>query len=118
MGLTVQQEGGNVWVLRISRVFHKAEQDTAQAAAAKDFEAGGTAKVLVIAEDFRGWESGADWGEMSFLFKHGDRITKIAIVADPQWETQLLMFAGAGLRRAPVQFFVTGQTAAARAWLA
>jgi hypothetical protein len=118
MGLTVLEEGDQIWALRISGLLCKAEQDTAQTAVAKDFKAGGTAKLLVIVEDFRGWEVGADWGDMSFLFKHGDQITKIAIVADPQWETQLLMFAGAGVRQAPVRFFATGQTADARAWLA
>ena len=40
---------------------------------------------------------------------------KIAIVADHQLETDLLMFAGAGFRRAPVKFFSANQLALARA---
>ena len=117
MGLVVERESGDVWVLRISGLLRKAEQDNVQAEAAKSFEAGGSAKLLVIAEDFRGWEPGADWGDMTFLVKYGDKITKIAIVADPKWQTSFMAFAGAGFRRAPVKFFPTGQTTEARAWL-
>jgi hypothetical protein len=117
MGLAVEKESGDVWVLRISSLLRKSEQDNVQAAAAKDFEAGGTAKLLVIAEDFRGWEPGADWGDLTFLVKYGNQITKIAIVADPKWQTAFMAFAGAGFRRAPVKFFPTGQATEARAWL-
>jgi hypothetical protein len=117
MALTVEKESGDVWVLRISSLLRKSEQDTVQAAAAREFEAGGTVKLLVIAEDFRGWEAGADWGDMTFLVKHGNQITKIAVVADAKWETSFMMFAGAGFRRAPVKFFPAGQTTEARTWL-
>jgi hypothetical protein len=54
---------------------------------------------------------------MNFFETHGDRINKIAIVADPLWETDLLMFAGAGFRRSPVKFFPAGRVIQARAWL-
>jgi hypothetical protein len=48
---------------------------------------------------------------------YGDRIDKIAIVADSKWKDDLLMFAAAGFRRAPVKFFTSQQSPAARAWL-
>lgn len=117
MGVTFQKESGDVWIVRVTGVMRKSEQDTILAAASKDLAAGGTARLLVIAEDFRGWESGADWGDMTFLVKHGNQIKKIAIVADPQWETQFLMFVGAGFRRAPVKFFPAGLETQARTWL-
>jgi hypothetical protein len=73
--------------------------------------------VLVIVENVKGWERGADWGDLTFFETHGDRIDKIAIVAGPQLEIDLLMFAGAGFRRAPVKSFSASQLALARAWL-
>ena len=73
--------------------------------------------MLVIPEDFKGWERGADWGDLTFLDTHDDQIDKIAIVADPQWETEILTFAGAGFRRASVKFFPMSQLTLARAWL-
>jgi hypothetical protein len=54
---------------------------------------------------------------MIFFEAHGDQIDEIAIVADPKWETNLLMFVGSGFRRAPVKFFPESQLALARAWL-
>jgi hypothetical protein len=73
--------------------------------------------VLLIAEDFQGWECGVNWGDMAFLETHGDRIDKIAIVAEPQWETGLLMFAGARVRLLSVKFLTVGQATQAQAWL-
>jgi uncharacterized protein YpiB (UPF0302 family) len=73
--------------------------------------------VLVILEDFKGWERGVDWGDMDFFVEHEHQIEKIAIVADPKWEAETLAFAGAGFHRAPVKFFPKGQLTMARAWL-
>jgi len=79
---------------------------------------GAKPRLLAILEDFQGWERGADWNDLDFLVSHSGEIAKIAIVAEPRWETQSLAFAGAGVRRAPVRFFPPDQLAAARAWLA
>jgi len=71
----------------------------------------------VIVTDFKGWGRGVDWGDMTFFETYGNQIDKIAFVADPRWETELLMFVGTGFRRAPVKFFPMNQLAEARAWL-
>lgn len=73
--------------------------------------------LVVIAEDFCGWVGGEVWGDMTFFMRHGDRVGKIAIVGDPQWEARMLMFTGAGLRRAPVKFFPDDRRADAYDWL-
>jgi hypothetical protein len=117
VGITLQPEAGNVRVLRFTGLLRKAEVDTVQAAAAKQFEKLDTVKVLVVVENFEGWERGADWGDLSFFLKYGDRMEKIAIVGDPKWEEKLLMFAGAGFRKAPVKFFSSDKLTEARTWL-
>jgi len=117
MGATIQQEAGYLRVLRITGLLKKSELDAALAAEAKEWEPATRVRVLIIVEDFQGWERGADWGDTSFLFTHDEQIEKIAIVADPRWETDVLMFAGAGIRKAPVKFFPPEQLALARAWL-
>ncbi len=117
MGATIQQEEGNLRVLKITGLLRKSELDAALATAAGELGLKARVKVLVIVENFKGWERGADWGDVTFFEAHGDQIDKIAIVADPQLETDLLMFAGAGFRRAPVKFFPVNQLALARAWL-
>jgi hypothetical protein len=117
MGATIEREEGNLRVLRITGLLRKSEFDAALATEAKQWGPATRVKVLVIVENFKGWERGADWGDMTFFETHGDQIDNIAIVADPQLETDLLMFAGAGFRRAPVKFFSANQLALARAWL-
>jgi hypothetical protein len=117
MGITIQQEAGNLIVLRITGLLRKAEWDVALAAEARKWGPSTHVKVLVMVEDFKGFERGADWGDISFLLEHDHQIDKIAIVADPKWEIETSTFAGAGFRQGEVRFFPTKQVAQARAWL-
>jgi len=118
MGSTIKREESGIFVLRVSGALRKEELDAVQAAGVKGMASDEDARVLVIVEeDFCGWVGSEEWGDMTFFVQHGDRIGKIAIVGDPQWKTRMLMFAGAGLRRAPVKYFTQDQLADARAWL-
>jgi hypothetical protein len=117
MGVTIQQEEGNLRVLRITGLLKKPEMDAALAAEARKWGPAARMKVLVILEDFQGFERGGDWGDISFLVKHDHQIAKMAIVAEPKWESESLAFAGAGLRQGEVKFFPVNQLARARAWL-
>lgn len=118
MGATIERDESGIWVLRVSGALRKEELDAVQAAGLKGMGPDESARVLVIVEgDFRGWVGDEVWNDMTFFVQHGDRIQKIAIVGDPKWETRMLMFAGAGFRRAPVRYFVRGQFAEARSWL-
>jgi hypothetical protein len=117
MGATIEREKGNLIVLRITGPLKKSEFDAALAAEARQWRPTSRVKVLVIVEDFKGWERGADWGDVAFFFEHDHQIEKIAIVSDPKWEVQTLVFGGAGVRRGEVKFLPTNQMAQARAWL-
>ena len=62
---------------------------------------GDVARVLVMVESIsRGWVGKEVWRRCTVFVEHGDRIAKIAIVGDPKWESRMLMFTGAGFRRA------------------
>jgi hypothetical protein len=117
MGATIQQEEGELRMLRITGVLRKAELDRALEAEARKWKPRTKVKVLAMLEDFKGWERGADWGDITFMVGHDDQIEKMAIVADPKWESEAMMFAGKGFRKAEVKFFPAGQIAVARAWL-
>jgi hypothetical protein len=117
MGAIIVKEG-ELLVVRITGLLRKPELDAIQARGKAEWESGSRVLVLVIVEGFLGWDRGGDWGDMSFSAVYGQRIDKIAIVAEPKWEAQLLMFTGAGLRRTPVRFFPPDQEVRARAWLA
>jgi hypothetical protein len=117
MSVSIQQDKGHVYIVQISGVLGKNEFEELRANAGKKLGFFDRVKLLVIAEKFDGWEPGADWGDSTFFTWHGWKITKIAIVADPQWKGKFLAFTVAGMRRAPVEFFPTGQAEQARTWL-
>ena len=118
MGATIQKDNRGIWVIRVSGALRKEEMDAAQAAFIKALGPHDDGKVLVmIAEDFCGWVGGEVWSDMTFFVEHGDRVEKIAIVGDPKWESRMLMFTGAGFRRAPVKYFTENQLSEAYAWL-
>ena len=118
MPLTIENEPNDIYVLRISGTLKRAEFGASQKELARKIDVGAKPRLLAIAENFEGWERGADWNDLDFLFSHSGEIAKIAVVADPRWEVQALAFAGAGVRRAPVKFFPPNELAKARAWLA
>lgn len=117
MPATLQWETNDVGVLRFGGILKQSEFSAAQQEMARKIQAGGKPRLLAVADDFKGWERGADWNDLDFMIQHADDIERIAVVADPQWEAQALAFAGAGVRKAPVKFFVPDQLDEARAWL-
>lgn len=118
MAATLETESKDLWVLRVSGTLKRSEFAATQADAGRKIDAGSKPKLLVILEDFAGWEREADWNDLDFLVSHSGAISKIAVVAEPKWETGALAFAGAGVRRAPVRFFKLTALNEARAWLA
>ena len=110
-------EPGDVCVLRISGELQQAEFSAAQEIIARAIDSGAEPRLLAILENFEGWQRGADWNDLDFLFSHSQKIAKIAIVADPRWEVSALAFAGAGVRRAPVKLFPPDELDKARQWL-
>ena len=117
MPVQIQHEPNGICVLRISGTLKQSEFNAEQKALAGKIDTGAKPRLLAVLEDFQGWERGADWNDLDFLISHSGEIAKIAIVAEPRWETQALAFAGAGVRRAPVKFFPPNEVAAARTWL-
>lgn len=118
MGATIQRDDSGIWVVRITGALRKDEMDAIQAAGIKGMGPHDDAKVLVMVEkNFLGWVGEEVWNDMTFFVKYGDRIAKIAIVGDPKWESRMLMFTGAGFRRAPVKYFAENRLAEAYAWL-
>jgi hypothetical protein len=74
-------------------------------------------KVLILSEIFSGWGKEGDWGDLAFMYEYDPYIAKIAVVADDKWESEVLMFLGAGRRQAKVMFFSKTEEQDARDWL-
>jgi len=78
----------------------------------------GKVRLLFVLDRFKGWEKGADWGDMKFYDQHGENIERIAIVGEEKWRDDALMFALADLRKAPTRYFLPSEIDGARVWLA
>ncbi len=118
MPAQIQQQSNDTYVLRISGSLKRSEFGAEQTALARQIDTGSKPRLLVILENFEGWERGADWDDLDFMISHGGKISRIALVAEPRWDTLALAFAGAGVRRAPVKFFPPNELDQARSWLA
>lgn len=117
MPLEMSYEPNDVCVMQIGGVLKREEFAAEQDNIARKIDKGSKPRILVLDHGFEGWEKGADWNDLDFMLSHGAEVAKIAIVADPKWETGAMAFAGAGFRNAPVKFFPTDQLSAARSWL-
>ena len=117
MAISMQREDDNVYRLEVSGLLRRTDLEHCEAVLADEMRQTGQVKLLFVLKDFEGWETNGDWNDLTFYVKHGDAVERIAIVGDAKWRSHALMFAAAGLRRAPVQFFSEDDLPSARAWL-
>ena len=118
MSANLEQHSDRFLILRITGELKKSELDAVQTEFARTVESTGPVKLLVLLENFTGWERTEDWGDTDFFFSHRNDFEKIAVVGDSQWEAQVLAFTGAGLRNGPVKMFPETGDSEARTWLA
>jgi hypothetical protein len=78
----------------------------------------GRIRILVLAQQFDGWEKRANWDDFSFQEEYDLKVERMAIVGDRRWEDLVLMFAGKGLRALPIEYFGSDEVEKARSWLA
>ena len=116
MTVALWHERGNIYRVSITGRLLKNDLDTVQRSVGAEIDRGATVRLLFELNRFEGWEPGANW-DLDFYIRHGDRIDRIAIVADERWRSETLMFAAADLRKGEVEFFSTGAASEALAWL-
>ncbi len=118
MPVTTQHDRDDIYRVELTGLLRKTELEHCQQQLKTEMDRVGAVKLLFVLVEFDGWEPDANWNDLSFYVAHGDRITRIAIVGPERWRSGTLMFAGADLRRAPVEFFAEDGVAEARTWLA
>jgi hypothetical protein len=119
MPVSLQHEHDDCYRLDISGRLRKIDLDIAQDALLSELDRAShpAVRLLVVLDGFEGWDDSGNWSDLTFYARHGNRIERMAIVAAEQWRDQALMFAGADLRKGPVEFFATDALENARAWL-
>ncbi|HEX7019157.1 MAG TPA: STAS/SEC14 domain-containing protein [Gemmatimonadaceae bacterium] len=117
MSATMEHEQRNIFRLDLQDRLRKVDFDYCGERLKSEIARCGTVRLLIVLRDFSGWDPTAPWADLSFYAQHGDAIERIAIVGPNRWRNHMLMFAGADLRQAPVEYFLPGTIAEARAWL-
>jgi hypothetical protein len=117
MSIAMRHERDNIYRVAMSGLLRKSELEQCETELADEMRRIGRVRLLFVLDGFDGWASGSNWQDLTFYVKHGDAIDRIAIVGDEKWRSEALMFAAAGLRRAPVQFFPKWDLASATTWL-
>jgi hypothetical protein len=117
MAANISKEPGGLVTITGSGTLEFSDLRAAQNMARDIAKSGTMARVLVTASGFTGWGQDGDWGDLGFVNETDHYVSKIAAVGTEAAREQILMFLGAGRRKAAVQFFLTGQEAQARQWL-
>lgn len=112
----IDTEGG-ILMLKVAGRLTEAELADLQSRAGAIIRARGKARILVLADEFLGWERGGQWTDFSFQQRTDPSIEGMAIVGDPRLKDDVLMFVGKGWRPFPIEFFAPAEVALARAWL-
>lgn len=112
----IESSGGFIRI-KISSELKKAELDQMQKVATEFIKREGKIKIMIILENFLGWERVAAWDDMSFQSSHDRDIEKIAIVGDEKWRNLVLAFTGKSFRPVAIEFFTPSQLDQARAWI-
>ncbi len=94
------------------------EQIALQKQAVERLQGQGKARILVIAEEFQGWDRAGNWGDISFQAKYDPLIERMAIVGEKRWEDLTLIFTSKGFRKFPIEYFAPADLAKARSWVA
>ena len=118
MPIRWQVEEDNLVVLRVSGLLGLQEYRHAQGEMEATIKKLGKVSLLILLQNFTGWEDVEGWDDLSFVQRNDPFITKMAIVGDEKWRDMAYMFTLKGLRPVPIEYFASDAQRAARQWLA
>ena len=117
MPFTMMDGTGPVISAKISGELGKTEVSQMQAAALQAIRRCGKISALFILDNFHGWKSGDDWGDVTFMTEHDTEIVKIAVVGEEGWRDMIYAFLAKGFRSAAIEYFLPAELSKARIWL-
>jgi SpoIIAA-like len=115
--ISIEHDREHYLVCRISGTFTKADFEAAAPQIENELELReGRLRLMVVLENFHGWDAGALWEEMKFNADHDGQLGRIAVLGDSaseEWGVTLANpFFGSEMR-----FYAMDDRAAARTWL-
>lgn len=117
MSASIVNTADGIITVKISGKLKRPELTAMEKTAVEIFRQQGKMRILILAEDFQGWERGGDWGDLSFMRENDQHMEKIAIVGEGKWKDLALIFTGKNYRECPVEYFLPEEVGQAQAWL-
>ncbi len=117
MSVSFTRESEDLFVVSVEGVLTFNELIECQNSVSTAIDRSRKIKMLLLAENFSGWAKEGDWGNLEFMLEHDPYIQSIAVVTSEKWKDWLLTFLLAGMRKASVESFLTGEEEKARDWL-
>jgi hypothetical protein len=103
--------------LRVSGRLTQPELAELQKRSSEIISRAGKVRILVLTDNFEGWEKGGQWDDFSFQETNDAHIERMAIVGEERWRDLALLFTSKDLREFPLEYFPADQLTAARVWL-
>ena len=115
--ITIEHDRDNYLVCRVSGRLTEADYEAAVPELENELLLRGEPlRLMIVLEDFRGWDIAALWEDLKFDIQHSSDFGRIAVLGDSkleEWGTHLAKpFLGSEMR-----YFDLEDRAAARAWL-
>lgn len=106
----------NVVQVHLSGKLHATDYETLVPQLEASIEEHGKLRLIVIMDDFHGWDAAALWEDVKFDFKHFADFQRIAIVGDSRWQEGMALFCKP-FTSAEVKYFEEGHLSVATNWL-
>ena len=74
-------------------------------------------RVLIVLRDFAGWERSPGWSDVADVDMPDRHLRRIAIVGEPRWRAETLLFMANELRAVPIEYFAPAALDDAIRWL-
>ncbi len=103
--------------IRIKDLMQVADKNKLESLGTDMISKGKKIRLVVLLENFKGWEKSDVWGDVEFMMDHVDDIVRMAIVGDERWKEQVLIFVGKGLRKTEIEFFPPSSMKKAEDWV-
>ncbi len=76
----------------------------------------GCMRLLLVMEDFHGWDLGAAWDDLRFETTHASKIERVAMVGEKAWQKWMIKI-GRIFARETVKYFDASKRAEAERWV-
>ena len=116
--MSIEKIDGQQFVtIKITGLMTYTDQEKIQQAGKQAFEQQNKLRLLVMFENFQGWDNDPHWNDLSFQAVGDQHTERMAVVCDESKHDEILMFLGDGFRSFPIQAFEIHELELAQAWL-